>query len=156
MNSLSATAYSPPGVQVELHGHVHDFQAINFTSNHPATIVAGNAGDSLDVALPDPFPAISPASGVTVGSISHNNSFGFMVMDRQAAPAKGWLFNARKPQGTSAWSSTSAAATTSALRALSYPSISRSIRASLRRWLIARPVGSSARASLLVGSWLMV
>jgi len=94
MNSLNATAYYPPGVQVALHGHVHDFQAINFTSNHPATIVAGNAGDSLDVALPDPFPAISPASGVTVGSISHNNSFGFMVMDRQAAPAKGWLFKA--------------------------------------------------------------
>ena len=94
MNSLNATAYYPPGVQVALHGHVHDFQAINFTSNHPATIVAGNAGDSLDVALPDPFPAISPASGVTVGSISHNNSFGFMVMDRQPAPAKGWLFKA--------------------------------------------------------------
>ncbi|CAH0447375.1 hypothetical protein LMG10661_03441 [Ralstonia syzygii subsp. syzygii] len=94
MNSLNATAYYPPGVQVALHGHVHDFQAINFSSNHPATIVAGNAGDSLDVALPDPFPSISPASGVTVGSITHNNSFGFMVMDRQPAPAGGWLFKA--------------------------------------------------------------
>ncbi|MDC6178920.1 metallophosphoesterase family protein [Ralstonia solanacearum] len=94
MNSLNATAYYPPGVQVALHGHVHDFQAINFSSNHPATIVAGNAGDTLDVALPDPFPSISPASGVTVGSISHNNAFGFMVMERQPAPATGWLFKA--------------------------------------------------------------
>ena len=30
MSSLNAQAYYPPGVHVALHGHVHDFQAINF------------------------------------------------------------------------------------------------------------------------------
>lgn len=93
MTDLNGTAYYPTGVQVALHGHVHDFQAINFASTHPATIVSGNGGDNLDVALPDPLPAgILPAPGTTLDKITHHSSFGFMLMERRASPAKGWLF----------------------------------------------------------------
>ena len=100
MTTLNGTAYYPPGVQLALHGHVHDFQAINFATPHPAAIVSGNAGDSLDVAFPDPFPAsASPAPGVTVSTISHNNAFGFMFMERQPAPATGWLYKAYTAAG---------------------------------------------------------
>ncbi|AJX24552.1 Ser/Thr protein phosphatase family protein [Burkholderia pseudomallei] len=100
MSSLYAQAYYPPGVQVALHGHVHDFQAINFASGHPATIVSGNGGDNLDVALPDPFPAnLTPAPGVVIDKLSHNNSFGFLIMERRAAPARGWTFKAYTAAG---------------------------------------------------------
>ena len=100
MSSLNAQAYYPPGVHVALHGHVHDFQAINFSSGHPATIVSGNGGDNLDVALPDPFPAgLTPAPGAVIERLSHNNSFGFLIMERRAAPATGWVFHAYSAAG---------------------------------------------------------
>jgi hypothetical protein len=100
MSNLNAQAYYPPGVQVALHGHVHDFQAINFASAHPATIVSGNGGDNLDVALPDPLPGGSvPAPGTTIDRITHHASFGFLVMDRRAAPSTGWQFKAYSKAG---------------------------------------------------------
>jgi hypothetical protein len=89
---VNPSAYYPAGIALALHGHVHDFQAINFASNHPATFVSGNGGDNLDVALPDPFPAnLPPAPGVTLESITHGVTFGFMVMDRAGT---GWTFKA--------------------------------------------------------------
>jgi len=100
MSNLNAQAYYPPGVQVALHGHVHDFQAINFASAHPATIVSGNGGDNLDVALPDPLPGGSvPAPGTTIDRITHHASFGFLVMDRRASPSTGWQFKAYSKAG---------------------------------------------------------
>lgn len=95
MNAVNGQAYYPPGVNLALHGHVHDFQAINFASNHPATIVAGNAGDTLDVALPDPLPSgAAPAPGTTIDKITHGANFGFLMMERRAAPATGWMIKA--------------------------------------------------------------
>ena len=92
MQSLNSTAYYPPGVKLALHGHVHDFQALNFTSGHPATIVAGNGGDNLDVNLPDPFPANDAvAPSTTLDKITHTSTYGFMIMDRAAS---GWTFKA--------------------------------------------------------------
>ena len=95
MNSINAKAYYPIGVQVALHGHVHDFQALNFATDHPATLVTGNGGDNLDVALPDPLPpGATPAPGVVVDRITHHSSFGFMLMERRPAPDVGWNFKA--------------------------------------------------------------
>ncbi|AXI02273.1 metallophosphoesterase family protein [Aquirhabdus parva] len=100
MSSLNAQAYYPAGIQLALHGHVHDFQAINFASNHPATIVAGNAGDTLDVALPDPLPTgATPAPGAVIDKITHHSTFGFMMMDRNPAPATGWTYKAYTTTG---------------------------------------------------------
>jgi hypothetical protein len=92
MTTLNSTAYYPPGITLALHGHVHDFQAIDFATGQPATIVAGNGGDNLDVNLPDPFPtsdAVAP--GATLDAISHTSTYGFMFMD---ATATGWTFRA--------------------------------------------------------------
>jgi len=94
---VNPSAYYPPGIALALHGHVHDFQAINFSSNHPATFVSGNGGDNLDAALPDPFPAnLPPAPGVTLDRITHSVTFGFMVMDRSGT---GWTFKAYTKAG---------------------------------------------------------
>jgi hypothetical protein len=94
---VNPTAYYPAGISLALHGHVHDFQAINFSSNHPATFVSGNGGDNLDVALPDPFPAnLPPAPGVTVDRITHSVTFGFMLMERTGT---NWTFKAYTKAG---------------------------------------------------------
>ncbi|WP_028310269.1 metallophosphoesterase family protein [Derxia gummosa] len=91
------TAYYPAGIKLAIHGHVHDFQAINFSSNHPAAIVSGNGGDNLDVNLPDPFPAnTNPAPGAVVDAISHTSTFGFLVMDRSGS---NWVYKAMTKDG---------------------------------------------------------
>ncbi|GAC1425310.1 MAG: metallophosphoesterase [Burkholderiaceae bacterium] len=97
MQSLNATAYYPPGIQAAFHGHVHDFQAINFSSSHPATFVSGNGGDNIDPALPDPFPtAVSPAPGVALDAVTHSTTFGFMLMERIGTA---WSFKAYSRSG---------------------------------------------------------
>ncbi len=97
MKTLNPTAYYPDGVKIALHGHVHDFQALSFSSAHPATFVAGNGGDNVDVNLPDPLPAAStPAPGVVIDKISHTNTYGFMMMERTGAQ---WLYKAYTRDG---------------------------------------------------------
>lgn len=97
MKAQNAEAYYPAGVALAIHGHVHDFQAIDFKSNHPATIVSGNGGDNLDTALPDPFPAdLSPAPGVVLDRIAHSTTFGFMMMERAGAS---WNYTAYDRNG---------------------------------------------------------
>jgi hypothetical protein len=83
----------PPNINLALHGHTHLFEAIDFTStNYPATIVTGNAGTLLDIALPDPFPttlatggdpvgaALDPAGNVEASTIADAAGFGFLFM----------------------------------------------------------------------------
>ncbi|MET0518638.1 MAG: metallophosphoesterase [Burkholderiaceae bacterium] len=97
MKTLNPSAYYPAGVKIALHGHVHDFQALNFSSAHPATFVAGNGGDNLDVNLPDPFPTgATPAPGVVLDRITHTNTFGFMLMERSGTQ---WLYKAYTRDG---------------------------------------------------------
>jgi Calcineurin-like phosphoesterase len=83
--TLFGTRYFPDSVELALHGHIHDFQAIGFASGQPATLVAGIGGDYLDVELPDPFPrTLSPAAGAVVETIAHSARFGFVLLERQA------------------------------------------------------------------------
>jgi hypothetical protein len=92
-------SYLPPGVQTVLHGHVHDFQAINFSSRTPATIVSGNGGDNLDVNFSDPFPAnVNPAPSAVLASITHTSAFGFMLMERQTGSSN-WRYSAYTAAG---------------------------------------------------------
>jgi hypothetical protein len=92
MAATFPNTYFPPNVNLALHGHTHLFEAIDFTStNYPATIVTGNAGTLLDIALPDPFPTTAAtgadpalpfdtAGNVVVSTIADSASFGFLFM----------------------------------------------------------------------------
>lgn len=83
MKVLHPTTYYPAAVNLALQGHVHIFQAINFLSDHPATIVSSAGGSQIYANLPDPFPLdVAPADGVALESIVHGNQFGFAVMDK--------------------------------------------------------------------------
>lgn len=95
LQSLFGNAYFPPGAQAPLHGHVHLFQAISFASKHPAMLVAGNGGDSLDDSLSNPLPSdIAPAAGTVVGQFTHSSSFGFPLLERRPTFAGDWTVRA--------------------------------------------------------------
>lgn len=103
MNAAYPGNYYPPNVGLAVHGHVHDFQAINFGSNHPATFVAGNGGDNLDVALPAVFDPASPAPApnTVVNAFAFSQEFGFMIMDRVGAVGdKNWKFTSYRTNGS--------------------------------------------------------
>lgn len=96
MAQVNGTAYYPAGIQLALHGHAHDFQALSFATDHPATIVSGNGGDDLSPPLPSPLPPLAPAPGVTLERISHSNVFGFMLMERAGGA---WTYKAYTSDG---------------------------------------------------------
>jgi hypothetical protein len=98
MSATYGTAYYPPNIGMAVHGHVHDFQAIEFATGQTPTFVAGIGGDNLDAALPDPFPlSVSPAPGAVPDMIAQDNAFGFLVMERIA---NAWQVRAYKVDGT--------------------------------------------------------
>jgi hypothetical protein len=81
MNSVYPGTYFPPPINLALHGHTHDYQAIDFqtgtlpdggTFQPAATIVSGNAGDILDTALPYPLTgsAVSAVGDPTAVSVA--------------------------------------------------------------------------------------
>jgi hypothetical protein len=95
--TMFGTRYFPESVELALHGHIHDFQAIGFVSGQPATLVAGIGGDYLDVELSDPFPrTLSPAAGAVVDAIAHSARFGFVLLERRA---KTWRIEAYTRDG---------------------------------------------------------
>ncbi len=93
MAATYPTTYFPPNINLALHGHTHLFEAIDFTqASYPATVVTGNAGTLLDIALPDPFPTsaaagadpvgptLDPSGNVVVSSLADSAGFGFLLM----------------------------------------------------------------------------
>jgi hypothetical protein len=81
MNSVFPGTYFPAPVNLALHAHTHDYQAINFqrgalpaggTFQPAATLVSGNAGDLLDPALPYPLTgsSVSAVSNPTAVSVA--------------------------------------------------------------------------------------
>ncbi len=81
MNSVFPGTYFPAPINLALHGHTHDYQALNFqtgtlpdggTFQPAATLVSGNAGDILDTALPYPLTgsAVSSVGNPTAVSVA--------------------------------------------------------------------------------------
>jgi Calcineurin-like phosphoesterase len=103
LNAAYPGNYFPPNIGMAIHGHVHDFQALSYSSNHPATLIAGIGGDNLDTALPATFNpnADPPAPNTVVSSFAYAQEFGFLVMDRVGAVGdKNWKFTAYRTNGT--------------------------------------------------------
>ncbi len=108
MSATYPTAYFPPNIGLAMHGHVHDFQAVNFSTNHPPAFVAGMGGDNLDAVFPDPFPfSVSPAPGVVPDMFAHDNVFGFMTMERTGST---WVYKGYRLDGSVMTSCTLSAA----------------------------------------------
>jgi hypothetical protein len=81
-----------PQVDMAWHGHVHLFEALEFASNHPFTLVVGNSGSATDVALPTMLPAAPVVSpGAQLARITSHADYGFTTLDRVA---DGWALTA--------------------------------------------------------------
>jgi hypothetical protein len=78
----------PANVDVLLSGHVHLWEQVSFSSDHPTQFVSGFAGTAEDI-VPLPAtvaPGTSPAPGAVVEAMSSwIDGFGFMTMERRGA-----------------------------------------------------------------------
>lgn len=101
LREVNGAAYYPDGVQLALHGHVHLFQAISFSSKHVATLVAGHGGDTVDADLPvATVQTSSPAPGVRIEQIAHSSGFGFLMLQRVRASEGRWTVQAYRVDGS--------------------------------------------------------
>jgi hypothetical protein len=78
----------PANVDVLLSGHVHLWEQVSFSSDHPTQFVSGFAGTAEDI-VPLPAsvpPGTTPAPGALVEAMSSwIDGFGFMTMERRGA-----------------------------------------------------------------------
>jgi hypothetical protein len=76
----------PANVDVLLSGHVHLWEQVSFSSDHPTQFVSGFAGTAEDI-VPLPAsvaPGTTPAPGAIVEAMSSwIDGFGFMTMERR-------------------------------------------------------------------------
>ncbi|MDE2474105.1 MAG: metallophosphoesterase [Alphaproteobacteria bacterium] len=75
----------PKTVELMLAGHIHTFEAINYSGTLPPQLIAGNGGDTLDTAPAD-------LSGLNIGGLPVSSGlsqpgFGFLMLIRSGA---GW------------------------------------------------------------------
>jgi hypothetical protein len=85
----------PHAVSLMLSGHIHTFEAINYSQDVPPQIVAGNGGDRLDI-TPTNLRGTQFAGhgGVTVADGLSVGGFGFLLMTRAA---DGWIIDLYDP-----------------------------------------------------------
>lgn len=70
------------GIDLVLNGHVHLFEALGFSSGHPAEVVVGNAGSAMEGYIDDAAARSSqPARGATVQAFATQPGFGFATLD---------------------------------------------------------------------------
>jgi hypothetical protein len=75
----------PKGVQLVLSGHVHVWEQVSFSSDHPTQFISGFSGTAEDIVpLPAELPdGAIPAPGTVVEHISSwVDGFGYMTMER--------------------------------------------------------------------------
>jgi hypothetical protein len=78
----------PPSISMLLSGHVHLWEQVSFSSNHPTQFVSGFSGTAEDIVpLPERAPPdVPPAPGAVVEHMSSwIDGFGFMTMERLGA-----------------------------------------------------------------------
>jgi hypothetical protein len=89
--SLHGEPLIASSVELMLSGHIHTFEAINYTKGVPPQIVAGNGGDNLDVTPRNLRGAqFLGHSGVTVADGLSVGGFGFLLMTRREG---GWTID---------------------------------------------------------------
>lgn len=81
--SVNPVRLFPDKVDVVMHGHIHLFEAIGFSSAHPASLILGNSGSTTEGHAPAAVAIGSQAYvGAHVDDYASRSEFGFAVMDR--------------------------------------------------------------------------
>ncbi|MCG2585787.1 metallophosphoesterase [Massilia sp. TS11] len=78
----------PPGITLAMHGHVHLFEALDFSSAHVPTVVAGNSGSAREGALPATLDSTQlPFADTDLAHFYTHAEYGFTLFERAGA---GW------------------------------------------------------------------
>ena len=81
------TGLIPPGLDLVLSGHVHDFLGYDFGPERPAQMIVGTGGDKLQTLAPTRI-AGAELGGMTVRDGIALKQFGYLVLERD--PGGGW------------------------------------------------------------------
>ncbi|WP_162009707.1 metallophosphoesterase family protein [Methylocystis heyeri] len=73
----------PANAQLLLSGHIHTFQAMSYSSDLPAQIVAGHGGTTLDRFTPEKLDGVAMDDAKVEKGIGLNNRFGFATLERR-------------------------------------------------------------------------
>ena len=82
----------PPGLDLVLSGHLHDFLSYEFGPERPAQLVVGDSGDTM-LELGKEQPVGAEIDGAKVRKAFALERFGFFVLDRTAAGWDGTLYD---------------------------------------------------------------
>lgn len=95
----------PAAVDLTLSGHIHLFEAIGFSSPHPAALVMGNSGSLNEGQLPEHIPAgVEPFPGAVVDDFVTMADYGFASLDRvDSKDASLWTLTEYKADGTAVY-----------------------------------------------------
>jgi len=97
MRARFGERYYPAGIDMTLHGHVHTFEAIAFSSGPPPSVITGHGGDNLDAEVPTTLaPSYPEAPDVRFAFAVHAGGFGYLVLDREGT---GWNIRAQGVDG---------------------------------------------------------
>jgi hypothetical protein len=79
------TTLYPAGIDLAVNGHVHMFQALDFSSGQPVEILIGNGGSQMEGHV-DPASAFQTtvAPGAVLAHVETPPGFGFATLDRVA------------------------------------------------------------------------
>jgi hypothetical protein len=98
INAAKGGPMLPHNVELQLSGHIHTFESINYQGGVPPQIVAGNGGDNLDVTpLNLRGTQFLGHSGVTVADGLSVGGFGFLLMTKVET---GWTIDLYDSAGT--------------------------------------------------------
>jgi hypothetical protein len=93
VQELAFGALMPAGVRMEVAGHIHFFQAVDFGGLRPPQLVVGTGGDRLSVVPPMSMVG-ADVNGINVVNSVTYAGFAYMVWDRIGNLWVGTLFDA--------------------------------------------------------------
>jgi hypothetical protein len=101
LHSVLAAKYPerlyPQGVDLVVHGHVHLFEALGFSTPHPTALLVGNGGTAMEGhADANQSLQSQPAPGARVQTFVTQPGYGFATLDRTAT---GWRLTERGVDG---------------------------------------------------------
>ena len=83
LSSLHPQRLFPDKVSVLMHGHIHLFEAISFSSAHPASLVLGNSGSANEGRAPSHIATGTEAfPGALVDDYAARSDYGFATLDK--------------------------------------------------------------------------
>ena len=94
----------PEGIKLAFHGHVHLFEALSFSSDHPGTFILGNSGSANEGHAPESASKeVAVYPGAMPEAYTGRSAFGFATLERHQLenelPGQRWVLTEFTPEG---------------------------------------------------------